>query len=345
MANAMPRTLELGLALESAEAAARELGHPCVRPEHCLFALLNGEFALIRRLLRAHWTDEAELAEAVERALESERMLAKPSEPLGDPYARLLASMDLMTRTMARTRAETIDLLLAIIRGLDGVPIACVSAAGLGFNEAWRAGLKIVEEFEAYRGREKRSRPAWRAGTKAPRLRKLARRRARDEDAPLPGLVYRTLVRDGLVLASELIEAMERAGAAGGSPLRELIRRGGASETEAAVELARRIGAPLVEVGERWIDPDLIEGFPAEALVQFRVFPLERRGEALTLAICEPETVGELASLEKLLGCEIAVEVGFASAINAAIEGAMARRCGAERDWARTAKIASADRG
>jgi len=113
------------------------------------------------------------------------------------------------------------------------------------------------------------------------------------------------LIRDGLITAEQLADALARQQQSGGR-LGSALLAGGALSTSTLVQaLARRLDVPGCILRHGLIDPQVAKRIPKEEAERLRVLPLfEVRGE-LTVAMAEPQALPIRDRLRSLTGCSI----------------------------------------
>ena len=113
------------------------------------------------------------------------------------------------------------------------------------------------------------------------------------------------LVQTGQISAEQLNEALaeqrktkERLGTI-------LVRKGYINEQRLIETLEFQLGIPHVILAKRKIDPDIVALVPENIAKKYRVFPVEKQGKRLVLAMLDPTDVYALDELRLTLNLEI----------------------------------------
>lgn len=113
------------------------------------------------------------------------------------------------------------------------------------------------------------------------------------------------LLQTGQITNEQLDEALseqknskERIGAI-------LVRKGIISEQRLLETLELQLGIPYVNLSNRKIEPNILTLVPEHIAKRYRVFPVEKMGERLVLAMLDPTDLYALDDLRLALNCEI----------------------------------------
>jgi len=113
------------------------------------------------------------------------------------------------------------------------------------------------------------------------------------------------LIRDGLITAEQLSEALARQKSSGGRIGRALVDIGAISTTTLVAALSSRLGVKGCALRHGLIDPKVAKSIPKEEAMRLRVLPLFRVREELTVAMVEPRSLPVQDRLSTLTRCRI----------------------------------------
>ncbi len=113
------------------------------------------------------------------------------------------------------------------------------------------------------------------------------------------------LVRDGLITAEQLAEALSRQQSGGGRIGKALVDNGAISAGALVQALARRLNVKGCTLRHGLIDPKVAKSIPKEEAERLRVLPLFRVRDELTVAMVEPRSLPVQDRLRALAGCTI----------------------------------------
>lgn len=113
------------------------------------------------------------------------------------------------------------------------------------------------------------------------------------------------LVRDGLITAEQLAEALSRQQAAGGKIGSALVQIGALSSSSLVTALGRRLNVKGCTLRHGLIDPKVAKSVPKDEAERLRVLPLFRVRDEITVAMVEPQSLPTLDRLRGLTGCTI----------------------------------------
>jgi len=113
------------------------------------------------------------------------------------------------------------------------------------------------------------------------------------------------LVRDGLITAEQLAEALARQQTAGGRLGAALVDVGAISSAALVQALARKLGVKGCVLRHGLIDPKAAKLVPKEEAERLKMLPLFKVRDELTVAMVEPQSLPVLDRLRKLTKCKI----------------------------------------
>ncbi len=128
------------------------------------------------------------------------------------------------------------------------------------------------------------------------------------------------LIEERIVSESDLQMALRRQVETGVSLGRILIDMGKASEWEVAATLGKQLNVPFITLSHYDIDKDVLESIPEELVHKYRIVPVDKTGDALTIALADPSNIYLLDELKLLTHCQIIPVISFESDIREAID-------------------------
>ena len=127
------------------------------------------------------------------------------------------------------------------------------------------------------------------------------------------------LLQRGLISHKQLEQALARQKAQGGLMGQILIQLGFVTEEDVAMALTAQYGFPYLPLDNYEIDNSLIEVIPEPMAVQYCLIPIDRIGNALTLAMADPSNVKAIEDIELLTKCVVQTFISTPSDIGRAI--------------------------
>ena len=128
------------------------------------------------------------------------------------------------------------------------------------------------------------------------------------------------LLGDGVVSQEQLEQAAQRQKETGDSMVHTLIEIGAVTEWEMAATLGKQLNVPFITLSHYEIDPDILESIPRDLVMKYRIIPVDRSDDVLTIALSDPTNIHLLDDLRVLTKCQIVPVISFESDINDAIE-------------------------
>ena len=128
------------------------------------------------------------------------------------------------------------------------------------------------------------------------------------------------LLERGLINGKELERALVHQKEHGGLMGQILIQLGFITEQEVALALTAQYGFPYLPLDNYEIDGGLTELIPARLARQYCLIPIDRIGNALTLAMADPSNVSAIEDIELLTKCIVQTFVSTPTEIGKAIE-------------------------
>lgn len=128
------------------------------------------------------------------------------------------------------------------------------------------------------------------------------------------------LVEQGLITQGQLEKALELQKEKGGLIGELLVELRFVSEEDIAKTLTAQYGFAYLPLSNYEIDQELIKFIPERVAMQYRLIPIDKIGDNLTIAMSNPLNSQAIEDIETLLGCNVQVFVSTNSDILQAIE-------------------------
>ena len=136
------------------------------------------------------------------------------------------------------------------------------------------------------------------------------------------------LVNLGFVTAERVAEARQEAHASGVGVVDLLVTNKVVRQADVTQAKAAHFGAEVVNLGEMKIADEVIATIPRHIARKYRVVPVFKHDNTVTVAITDPSDIGTIDSLGHLLHADIEVRVASDSDIEAALSTYYAERGG-----------------
>jgi type IV pilus assembly protein PilB len=137
-----------------------------------------------------------------------------------------------------------------------------------------------------------------------------------------------TLLEMGLLTQAQVSQGREHADTTGEGVLDTLIAQKVISPRAVTQAKAAQFGVETIDLTDMRLEDEVINSLPRHIAKKYKVVPVYRHGDRLTVAVSDPSDLGTLDSLHHLLGLEIDPVV----ASEEEIEGTIARIYGASDD-------------
>lgn len=128
------------------------------------------------------------------------------------------------------------------------------------------------------------------------------------------------LLERSVITRKELDAALAHQEARGGLMGQILIQLGYVTEDEVAMALTAQYGFPYLPLGNYEIDAELTSLIPEAMARQHCLIPIDRIGNALTLAMADPSNTAAITEVELLTKCVVQSFVSTPSDVLRAIE-------------------------
>lgn len=119
------------------------------------------------------------------------------------------------------------------------------------------------------------------------------------------------LVKDKIITQEELDEAMRIQDETGESLGEILVKKGIASEWEIAAALGKQLNVPFITLSHYEIDPEVFKSIPEEIIKKYKIVPVDKTGNTLTVALADPSNIYILDELRILTKCQIVPVISY----------------------------------
>ncbi len=127
------------------------------------------------------------------------------------------------------------------------------------------------------------------------------------------------LVKDSIITQEDLEGALEKQEESGISLGHILVELGLASEWEMAAALGKQLNVPFITLAHYEIDRQVLESIPESIVRKYKIVPVDKTGDTLTIALSDPSNIYLLDELRLLTKCQIIPVISFESDIAEAI--------------------------
>jgi type IV pilus assembly protein PilB len=128
------------------------------------------------------------------------------------------------------------------------------------------------------------------------------------------------LIQEKLISKTDFDAAMEQQKAEGGSLGRILTDKGVLTEWEIGAALGKHLNVPFITLSQYEIDREVLESIPLEIIKKYKIVPVDRTGDTLTVALSDPSNIFVLDELRLLTNCQIVPVISFETDIQEAID-------------------------
>jgi type IV pilus assembly protein PilB len=128
------------------------------------------------------------------------------------------------------------------------------------------------------------------------------------------------LIQDQIIKREDYELAAQKQVETGISLGRILIDMGRASEWEVAATLGKQLNVPFITLSHYEIDQEVLDSIPEELVHKYKIVPVDRTGDSLTIALADPSNIYLIDELRLLTHCQIIPVISFESDIRDAIE-------------------------
>jgi type IV pilus assembly protein PilB len=127
------------------------------------------------------------------------------------------------------------------------------------------------------------------------------------------------LVKDSLISADQLKQALDYQKKNGGRLGTCLVKLGLVSDDDITAVLSRQYGVPSINLKFYEVDPSVIKLVPQETAIRYQIVPLSRVGSTLTIAMTDPTNVFAMDDIKFMTGFNVEPVVASETAISEAI--------------------------
>jgi type IV pilus assembly protein PilB len=127
------------------------------------------------------------------------------------------------------------------------------------------------------------------------------------------------LVKDSLISADQLKQALDYQKKNGGRLGTCLVKMGLVSDDDITAVLSRQYGVPSINLKFYEVDPAVIRLVPQETAIRYQIVPLSRVGSTLTIAMTDPTNVFAMDDIKFMTGFNVEPVVASETAISEAI--------------------------
>jgi len=136
----------------------------------------------------------------------------------------------------------------------------------------------------------------------------------------MSGKLGEILLKENLISADQLKQALEHQKTSGGRLGNSLVKLGFLSDDEVTAILSRQYGVPSINLGYFEVDASVIKLIPMETAMKYQILPLSRVGSSLTVAMVDPTNVFAMDDIKFMTGFDIEPVVASETAITEAIK-------------------------
>ncbi len=127
------------------------------------------------------------------------------------------------------------------------------------------------------------------------------------------------LIKDKVITKEDLESAINKQAETRRSLGHVLIDMGLASEWEMAAALGKQLNVPFITLSHYEIDRQVLNALPADIVKKYKIVPVDKTGDTLTIALSDPSNIYLLDELKLLTKTEIIPVISFESDISEAI--------------------------
>ncbi len=128
--------------------------------------------------------------------------------------------------------------------------------------------------------------------------------------ASLKERLQEILIRDKIITSAQLEAAIEEQKKFGGELSKILVKLNFITEDQLTNLLSEGLGLPLMNISRLKIPPDVVSLIPQDVAVKYKILPIARIGDHLTLAMVDPLDIFALDNVKALTGLVINPVVG-----------------------------------
>jgi type IV pilus assembly protein PilB len=127
------------------------------------------------------------------------------------------------------------------------------------------------------------------------------------------------LVKENIIRQDDLEKALKKQEEENTSLGRVIVDMGLASEWEMAAAIGKQLNVPFITLSHYEIDHQVLESIPEEIVRKYKIVPVDKTGDTLTVALSDPSNIYLQDELRLLTKCKIIPVISFESDIMEAI--------------------------
>lgn len=138
--------------------------------------------------------------------------------------------------------------------------------------------------------------------------------------ASLKERLQEILIRDNIISEKDLKKALAEQKKSGGELSKVLIDLKFINEDDLARVLSEGLGLPPIDIARLKIDPEVIKVIPQDIAEKYKIMPISKMGNNLTLAMADPLNIFTIDNVKVLTGLNIIPIIGRSTQIQETIE-------------------------
>ena len=128
------------------------------------------------------------------------------------------------------------------------------------------------------------------------------------------------LMERGVINAKQLEEALSIQHEQGGLLGQILVKIGAVTEQEVALALTAQYGFPYLPLDSYEIDVEVVKSIPEHVSRQYCLIPIDKIGNAMTVAMSDPSNMQAIEDIEMLTNCVVQAFVSTPSDIQKTLD-------------------------
>ena len=141
----------------------------------------------------------------------------------------------------------------------------------------------------------------------------------KDDILSIKDRIVKTLCEKNLLVENDIKKAVEIQKEKGGRLIDILVGMGVVSRKQLVSALSQELGIPPIDLSRYKISSGVIKLVPKKVVRSYRVMPVSKMGDYLTIAIADPLNVFAMDDLTSITGCKISVVIASDKDIEEAI--------------------------
>lgn len=127
------------------------------------------------------------------------------------------------------------------------------------------------------------------------------------------------LLEENLITDAQLQTALARQKETGQRLGQVLVTMGYIDQRTVLRVLEAKLGIPVINISRRILDPEVVKLIPEQLAQKYKIIPIEKNGESITLAMADPLNVMAIDDVRITTGCDVEPVIAFDSEIDDAI--------------------------